>query len=143
MVIMLFLQDATSPADFVGMSPVGHDSQMSKNVYNVLLNPLSDMVMRVAMAAGVHNIVSKTRYFPLLPHAAIFRALDVDGLVLDFPGWFSYNYRNANQREVLPPRRGGLNVPVSKSRAWEGVTASHLIDIKKNFDEIDEIVEWG
>lgn len=78
MVIMVFLQWVHPIYAFIKMRPTDHEPRMLKNVYKGVLYPLPDAVLRFLLEAGVYNIVPKTRYSPVLAHAANLRALEVD-----------------------------------------------------------------
>lgn len=74
MVIMVFLQWVHPTIELVGMSPVSHDQQLLENVYKDVLYPLPETVVHFAFEKGVCNILAKTRYSPVLAHAAVLLA---------------------------------------------------------------------
>lgn len=138
MVNIVFLRWANPSEVFIETCPVFHDPRILDNVYKDVLRPLLDAVVRFCMAAGVHNIVAKTRYSPVPAHAAIIHASKIDWTVPDCPGWYSYDYRTADACVVPPTHRGFRDLPGSKPRAREGVTVSDVIDIKEWFAEMEE-----
>lgn len=66
MFIVIFLQLFHLIDAFGELSPIGHDAQMVENVYNSVLYPSPDAVVRLALEAGDYNIVDKTSYSPWL-----------------------------------------------------------------------------
>lgn len=134
MVLMVFLQWVHLTADFFKLSPVHPDPRMLVSAYKGVLYPLPDAVVRFALAAGIHDIVAKTRYSLVLAHAAIARSPKVDWSVEDCPSWYRYDYRNAAVCGVPPTRRRSRTYSGSRPRVRAGVKVVKLVDIQAKFD---------
>lgn len=89
---------------------------------------------------GVDNIVVKTHILPVIAHLAMWRSFEIDQRQRKYLGSYSYAYRSADARDVLPTDHGGSYYPDSKPRAREGVEAVKLFDVKQTFDEKDGVV---
>lgn len=141
MVIMLFLHFVHRTDTFIVMTPIGHDQRMLENAGTGVLHPLLDAVMRLALAAGIYNIMTKTSYSPNHDHAVILRALEFDWSIEDCPEMNSIDNQNFNVREVPSTHHGGRNLAGSKLRPGKCVNVKTLIAIKATFDGREE-VHW-
>lgn len=117
MLTMAYLQRVHQTNEKAMMSLFGFDPRMCENVYKEALLLFSDAVVRFGLEVGVENIVVRTRYAPILENMAVVRKSEDGRDQPDCPGWYVYDFRTADMREVPPAHRGGRNCPESKPRA--------------------------
>lgn len=76
----------------------------------------------------------------MLSHAGILCAAEIDWLVHDCSGRYSYDFGTADVHEVPPTHFGARIFLGSVPRAPEGVKVSNPIDIKAMLDAVEEKV---
>lgn len=67
---MAFLQRVHPIVEEVKMAFFGFDSWICEIICNGVLVPCPEAVVRFVLEVGVHNIVSRTRFSPVLAHTA-------------------------------------------------------------------------
>lgn len=72
-------------------------------------------------------------------HTAVLWFSEIDWSHPDWPDWYSFDYRAADECEVPSTHQGGRSYPSSKQREREGMNAVNLFDIDLLFDEKERV----
>lgn len=137
MVLTMILRHDHCAEDIIKLNIPSFDPRMWESVYKDVLFLLQDAVARFLLVAGVDHIVAQTRYSPVIAHKAVLRSSKIDWANPDCMGWYSYDYRSGNVREVLSTDCGGRVYPESMPQASEGVKVVNSFVVRAIFDEKD------
>lgn len=66
---------------------------------------------------------------------AVLQSSEINWYQQDCPGWYGYDYLNADVRDMPATHRGDHKYPGSNSRVREGVKVVNLIDVQSKFEE--------
>lgn len=135
MVIIAVLQRVYSTDEVLKKTSFGFIYRIRQIDYKGVFISFPDPVASFALEAGVKNTVAMTCYSPVLAHMAVLRSSKIDWDHPDCSGWYSYEYRINNIREVPSTHLGGRNFSGSKSPVRKDLKFVNLIDVQAVFDE--------